>query len=163
MSELEFFEVGDREVVLGISGLIWFPPVKCVVVTTKAWMTDEGRVGFPRLLSGGETYVFSSWFDDWLAEATSTSRPGAESSRRVQIAIPWQVYEEVTITGMAPKRGYVMSYDGNEDSLATRQSLQAAETEMVQGPIAAVKVGSDWVAPEVEAMQWRIIPNAISR
>lgn len=157
MPELESFEVGDTTVVLRalpdsdhpLLELPSLPPIECVVVTTRMYRSpDHDGARFDRLIGGGSVYYFSTY---------SMFRHGLDVAE-VRAAVPRQVYDEIIRTGTTPDRGYVL---GERVSASLFGIIRTTMMPLVQGPVAAVKVKSRWIAPETDGVLWNILPDRL--
>lgn len=134
------------------SGSAGFPPVECKVIEAKIRTYTAGTVWFSELTTGNDgPYIFSRWFSDW--QETDDMAPGSESAyhlqegRSVQVAVPVVAYDEILRTGRPYPRCTIIGGD-EETQARLSESAQRSFSDMVQAPIAAVRIDSCWVAPE---------------
>lgn len=142
MSRVHVFEI-IGEIILRPSGNAGFPPVPCKVIRTRCWRQPDGTVMFNELTTGHDHYHFSTWFKDWSAR-DNFNGDDFQSGRPVDVAIPVVVYDQLVGTGEPVMRSTILGGTARRSGFFARI---ARPDDLVQAPIAAVKIDGRWEFP----------------
>lgn len=128
------------ELLLRPSGNAGFPAVECVTVRTTAWRSGE-YLQIVELTTGHDRLCLPGDFSDWAPD----------ERREVEIAVPKSFYRQLLDTASHITPGYVLGGDLRSTHVSRLKERYGKgdfdHIDLVQAPIAAVKLGGQWLLP----------------